>query len=353
MPISVLICDDSALARKQMARALPANLDAEIHFAVNGREAIDFITANKVDLMFLDLTMPVLDGYGTLTELQEKSIHLDIIVVSGDIQPQAQAKVQALGAKHFFKKPVTKEQVKDVFATFKQAQVTEKEVTADFLDEAIETDVPAQSIAQTIYRLPKLQRRDIYMEVANLAIGNAADSLARHFDVFVHLPLPNVNIFEISELHMTMRHLAANNDISGICQGFSGEGISGEALVLLSDSSIGELSTLMQYPMIEGKSLELELLMDVSNLLVGAFLKGLGAQAGVRFLQSCPELLGQHVPVDDLIDVTSGKWRRTMTFEVSYSIDKTNIKCDMLLMFVADSLSLLDKKLAYLLDDED
>lgn len=222
------------------------------------------------------------------------------------------------------------------------------------LDEPIESELPTHSISQTIYRLPKLQRRDIYMEVANLAIGTAADSLARHFDVFVHLPLPNVNIFEISELHMTMRHLAANNDMSGICQGFSGEGISGEALVLLSDSSIDELSTLMQYPVIEGESsLELELLMDVSNLLVGAFLKGLGEQAGVRFLQSCPELLGQHVPVDDLIDVTSGKWRRTMTFEVSYSIDKTNIKCDMLLMFVADSLSILDQKLAYLLDNED
>lgn len=352
MPISVLICDDSALARKQMARALPANLDAEIHFAVNGREAIDFITANHVDLMFLDLTMPVLDGYGTLAELQQKGIALDIIVVSGDIQPQAQARVESLDAKHFFKKPVAKEQVKEIFTAFKQ-QAAPQELTKDLLDQPMAADAPTQSVSQAIYRLPKLQRRDIYMEVANLAIGNAADSLARHFDVFVHLPLPNVNIFEISELHMTMRHLAANNDMSGICQGFSGEGISGEALVLLSDSSIDELSTLMQYPMIDEKSLELELLMDVSNLLVGAFLKGLGAQAGVRFLQSCPELLGQHVSIDDLIDVTSGKWRRTMTFEVSYSIDKTDIKCDMLLMFVADSLSILDQKLAYLLDDEE
>ncbi|MFA0521894.1 response regulator, partial [Vibrio sp. 10N.222.55.E8] len=75
--------------------------------------------------------------------------------------------------------------------------------------------------------------RDIYMEVANVAIGRAADALARHFDVFVHLPLPNVNIFEVSELHMALRDLANNDQVSGVCQGFSGEGIAGEALVLL------------------------------------------------------------------------------------------------------------------------
>ena len=41
-----------------------------------------------------------------------------------------------------------------------------------------------------------------------------------------------------------------------------------------------------------------------------------------------------------------------MSFEVSYNIDGTDIKCDMLLMIVDESLPILDNKLAYLLDDE-
>lgn len=53
------------------------------------------------------------------------------------------------------------------------------------------------------------------MEVANVSIGRAADALARHFDVFVQLPLPNVNIFEVSELHMALRDLAENSQVSG------------------------------------------------------------------------------------------------------------------------------------------
>lgn len=79
------------------------------------------------------------------------------------------------------------------------------------------------------------------MEVANVSIGQAADALARHFDVFVELPLPNINILEVSELHMALRDLADNVQVSGVCQGFSGEGIAGEALVLLSDSSVADL----------------------------------------------------------------------------------------------------------------
>lgn len=199
---------------------------------------------------------------------------------------------------------------------------------------------------------PVLRRRDVYQEVANVAIGRAADSLARHFNVFVHLPLPNVNIFEVSELHMTMRHLASNSNMSGICQGFNGEGIAGEALVLLSDSSVADLIKLMNYPVIDGVDTELELLMDVSNILVGSFLKGLGQQAEVKFFQSYPVVLGQHMSIDHMIEKTESNWRRTMTFEVSYSIEGTAIKCDLLLMFVDESFPLLDNKLSYLMDEE-
>jgi len=41
MQTTLLICDDSNLARKQLARSLPANLDMEIHFATNGIEGVE------------------------------------------------------------------------------------------------------------------------------------------------------------------------------------------------------------------------------------------------------------------------------------------------------------------------
>ena len=333
MTLPVLICDDSALVRKQMARSLPASLNADISFAVHGLDALEQMKETEFKLMFLDLTMPELDGYGTLEEMQKRGIPTPVVVVSGDIQPKAKERVLALGAKAFIQKPLDKSTLNLV------------------LKEVIAPPQQTQIAPQKTIELPILKRRDIYMEVANVSIGRAADALARHFDVFVHLPLPNVNILELSELHMALRDLADNDQVSGVCQGFSGEGIAGEALVLLSDSSVSDLKQLMKVPAESEELEELELLMDVSNILVGSFLNGLGEQAEVRFFQGSPVLLGQHIPIESVIRSTTGSFHKTMTFEVSYTIDQTSIRCDLLFMFVDESLPLLDNKLSYLMED--
>lgn len=69
MAISILICDDSALARKQLSRVIPVSWGANIEFAQHGWDAIHKLEANTFDILFLDLTMPELDGYGTLEEI--------------------------------------------------------------------------------------------------------------------------------------------------------------------------------------------------------------------------------------------------------------------------------------------
>lgn len=333
MSYPVLICDDSALARKQMARFIPSSLHADITFAMHGVEALELLEKQSFRLMFLDLTMPELDGFGTLEAMQQRGDTTPVVVVSGDIQPKAKERVMALGAQAFIQKPI------------------DKEVLNSVLRELVEPPTQPRMITPVEIELPILRRRDVYMEVANVSIGRAADALARHFDVFVHLPLPNVNIFEVSELHMALRDLAENDQVSGICQGFSGEGIAGEALVLLSDSSVADLKKLMKVSVDNEELEELELLMDVSNILVGSFLNGLGEQAEVRFFQSSPVLLGQHVTIDSVIESTAGSFSKTMTFEVSYTIDDTSIRCDLLFMFVDESLPLLDNKLAYLMEE--
>lgn len=103
----------------------------------------------------------------------------------------------ALGAKAFIQKPI------------------DKNVLNDVLKMLVEPPTQPRIVTLISVELPILKRRDIYMEVANVSIGRAADALARHFDVFVQLPLPNVNIFEVSELHMALRDLAENSQVSG------------------------------------------------------------------------------------------------------------------------------------------
>lgn len=118
MAIPLLICDDSAMARKQVFRSLPEGWAVDVTYAKHGIEGIEAIRAGKGEMVFLDLTMPELDGYGVLQKIKEEGHKCMIIVISADIQPEARTKVMALGAIDFIQKPISTEKLSDVLKKF-------------------------------------------------------------------------------------------------------------------------------------------------------------------------------------------------------------------------------------------
>jgi len=111
MATPLLICDDSLMARKQVARSLPEGWDVDITFAANGAEALQAIRDGKGEMVFLDLTMPEIDGYQVLEAVKAEGLDAMIVVISGDIQPAAHARVTQLGAIDFIQKPVNPEKL--------------------------------------------------------------------------------------------------------------------------------------------------------------------------------------------------------------------------------------------------
>jgi len=90
-----------------LKRVLPAALGSDVVEASGGQEAIRCVQTGGIDLMFLDLTMPEIDGYQVLKALQEAGRTPPTIVVSADIQPLAQTRVRELGALAFVKKSLS------------------------------------------------------------------------------------------------------------------------------------------------------------------------------------------------------------------------------------------------------
>lgn len=118
MATKVLIVDDSSFARKQMARSLPDGWEVEISYAENGLQAVESIKQGLGEVVFLDLTMPVMDGYGALEIIKKEDLPAMVIVVSGDIQPEARDRVRKLGALDFIKKPVDKAKATEVLTQY-------------------------------------------------------------------------------------------------------------------------------------------------------------------------------------------------------------------------------------------
>ena len=332
MPLNVLICDDSGFARKQLARALPSDWNVNIHFAGNGQEGLEQILSGHGDLVFLDLTMPVMDGYQVLQAIKDEALKTKVIVVSGDIQPEAHAQVMQLGALSFIKKPCSADEIASLLTQFNLYQAGGES-----------TEIAEQTLNLSV------EVRDVYQELANVAMGQAADLLARMLGQFVILPIPNVNVLEVSELHMALNSASGESTLSAVCQGFIGAGIAGEALVLFHDSSFTDLAKLMKYQGVLDRNAELELLMDMSNVLIGAFLRGFSMQLDVPFNQGHPVVLGQHRPVEDLIKANQHRWRRTLAIEINYKIRDHQVQCDLLLLFTEDSLQFMNHKIMHLL----
>lgn len=107
MGLPVLVVDDSTLARRLLINALPEAWDVEISQAANGADAIAAYREGRASVMFLDLTMPGMTGFDVLETVRAEGLDSFVIVVSADIQPEAKARVKALGAVAFIDKPVT------------------------------------------------------------------------------------------------------------------------------------------------------------------------------------------------------------------------------------------------------
>lgn len=103
---SILVCDDSSIARKQVVRCLGNCLSADIQQATNGREALALLREQNFDLLCLDLTMPELGGVAVLETIKAEKIECFVIVISADIQAQMKQKVVSLGAIDFIDKPI-------------------------------------------------------------------------------------------------------------------------------------------------------------------------------------------------------------------------------------------------------
>jgi len=343
MVAAVLICDDSNLARKQMARSLPADWQEKISFAGHGQEALEVLKRQPIDLLFLDLNMPILDGYEVLQAISQQKIPVKVVVVSGDIQPEARERVLGYGALDFIRKPVAAEKLTEVLQQFLSVH------SAADSKKVIDRAMNASQLAGDFALDPIL--RDVFQELTNVAMGQAGDLLARLLKVFVKLPIPNVNVIEVSELHMAIASVEQKQTTSAVCQGFIGGGISGEALLILNDSSFVDIAKLLNYTGKLTTKTELELLMDIGNILIGAVLKGLAEQIDMTFSQGHPVVLGQHAPISEMIKANAKRWKRTLAIEISYGIENYNINCDLLLLFTEDSIKTMNYKVAFLLEE--
>ena len=105
-PPRVLVVDDHPTVRRLGARIMQ-NDGYRVFEAANGQEALELARTEAIDLVLLDISMPVLDGFGLVAALRddERTHTVPFIFVTGEADPLVKARAFESGAKGYFVKP--------------------------------------------------------------------------------------------------------------------------------------------------------------------------------------------------------------------------------------------------------
>lgn len=107
----ILVVDDSPISIKIIKSCIPKDEGYELFDAADGQMAVEKYKEVKPDLTFMDLTMPVMNGFQALEEIIKYDPKAMITILTADVQIKAVAKAHELGAFSVLKKPPSKEAI--------------------------------------------------------------------------------------------------------------------------------------------------------------------------------------------------------------------------------------------------
>ena len=114
---TVLIVDDSRTSRKILRNILTEHGYEIVGEAGDGQTGYEKYIELKPDLVNLDITMPVLDGLGSLEKIMELDSSAKVIMVTAAGQKSKMVEAIKLGASEFIQKPFEPDQILSVIKT--------------------------------------------------------------------------------------------------------------------------------------------------------------------------------------------------------------------------------------------
>lgn len=188
------------------------------------------------------------------------------------------------------------------------------------------------------------EQREALQEVANIGMGQAGASIAKVLGEFVELSVPRISAVEAAGIPAALAALVGGDVASAVRQAFLGE-LRGEAIVIFSGHSAGDLAELLCYDDALDGPASLELLLDISNVLVGACLGGIAELLRTTIGFSAPSLLADQVASSQLLRVDEISARCALLVEVRFGIEKRVFRCHLVMLMPDDAVAALRRAL--------
>ncbi len=118
----LLIAEDEKIIRNGLAMGIPwETIGFEVVFlAENGQKAIDYIRENPVDVVMLDIKMPILDGLAVAEILNREYPEIKIVILSGYAWFEYAQQAIRCGVSEYLLKPVKNDEILDAMKRIKE-----------------------------------------------------------------------------------------------------------------------------------------------------------------------------------------------------------------------------------------
>jgi chemotaxis protein CheC len=194
-------------------------------------------------------------------------------------------------------------------------------------------------------------QRDALQEVVNIAMGQAGDALARILTSFIRLSVPRIRLVTAADVAETVSGMLEQNaEITAVRQAFA-NGLQGEAIVLFTQSDVHDLAKLMDYDEDINEAAEQELLMEISNLLVGAIISGISDTLNIELTFSPPSLMADHAPLSKVLNGATLPWTHALLMEVNFTVEHHAVRCHLFLFMMEKAVNTLRGILDEFLED--
>ena len=146
--IKILVADDHQILREGIIMMLKNQNKIKFEFteASNGQEVLEIVKSNPVDIILLDLSMPIIDGIETLKKLQNSSTRIPVIMLSMHNNESLIRNSYKFGAKGFLFKTCSLSELLDAITTVLQNKKYFNQEVSNILFEEINTKSRTQKI---------------------------------------------------------------------------------------------------------------------------------------------------------------------------------------------------------------
>lgn len=109
-PRKILVAEDNPMNYIIIKRLLESVVDAQVVHASNGNEAVESCKMNPdFDLAFMDIQMPVMDGYEATRQIKKISPNLPVIAQTAFSETETREKAMEAGCDSYITKPIQKD----------------------------------------------------------------------------------------------------------------------------------------------------------------------------------------------------------------------------------------------------